>query len=43
VAAGTGVALRRIGRIEAAPGLRLLDARGCELTLALRGFDHFNA
>ena len=42
-AAATGVALRRIGRIEAAPGLRLLDARGCELTMVLRGFDHFSA
>ena len=41
-ASATGVALRRIGRIEAAPGLRLLDARGCELTMALRGFDHFS-
>ena len=37
-----GVAVRRIGQIEASPGLRLLDAQGIELTLALRGFDHFS-
>ena len=37
-----GVAVRRIGQIEAMPGLRLLDAQGIELTLALRGFDHFS-
>ena len=37
-----GVAVRRIGRIEATPGLRLLDAQGAELALALRGFDHFS-
>ena len=38
-----GVAVRRIGQIEARPGLRLLDAQGIELTLALHGFDHFSA
>ncbi len=37
-----GVAVRRIGQIEAQPGLRLLDAQGIELTLALHGFDHFS-
>ena len=37
-----GVAVRRIGQIEAKPGLRLLDAQGIELTLALHGFDHFS-
>ena len=41
-AAAAGVAVSRIGRIEAAPGLRLRDAKGTELTLALRGFDHFS-
>ena len=42
-AAAAGVAVRRIGRIEARPGLRLLDAQGQPLALALHGFDHFNA
>jgi thiamine-monophosphate kinase len=42
-AAAAGVAVRRIGRIEARPGLRLLDAQGRALTLALQGFDHFSA
>ncbi len=31
----------RIGRIDAAPGLRLLDAQGAAVDLALAGFDHF--
>ena len=35
------VAVRCIGRIEASPGLRLLDAQGREVALALPGFDHF--
>ena len=39
--AAAGVAVRRIGSIEAAPGLRLLDAQGRGLALAPRGFDHF--
>jgi thiamine-monophosphate kinase len=34
--------LTRVGRIEAAPGLRLLDAAGRPLALALAGFDHFS-
>ena len=42
-AAAAGVGVRCIGRIEAAPGLRLLDAQGAELALTLRGFDHFSA
>ncbi len=41
-AAAAGVAVRRIGRIEAAAGLRLLDAAGAELALAVQGFDHFS-
>ena len=40
-AAGAGVAARCIGRIEAGSGLRLLDAQGRGLALALPGFDHF--
>ena len=40
-AAAAGVAVRCIGRIEAAPGLRLVDGQGRPLSLALRGFDHF--
>jgi thiamine-monophosphate kinase len=31
----------RVGRIEAAPGLRLIDGAGAPLDLALRGWDHF--
>lgn len=31
----------RIGGIEAQPGLRLTDAQGQVLPLALRSFDHF--
>ena len=42
-AAGAGVAARRIGHIEAGSGLRLLDAQGRPLALALQGFDHFKA
>ena len=40
-AAGAGVAVRCIGRIEAGSGLRLLDAQGQALALSLPGFDHF--
>ena len=40
-AAAAGVAVCCIGRIEAAPGLRLVDGQGRPLSLALRGFDHF--
>jgi thiamine-monophosphate kinase len=39
VAAGTPVT--RVGRIEAERGLRLVDADGAPLALALRGYDHF--
>jgi thiamine-monophosphate kinase len=38
-----GVALTRIGRIEAAPGLRVVDARGEAIAHGLRSFDHFVA
>ena len=40
--ASAGVALRRIGRIEAGSGWRLVDGAGAALNLALRGFDHFS-
>jgi thiamine-monophosphate kinase len=40
-AARAGVAVTRIGRIEAAPGLRLLDAQQHEMALPGRAFDHF--
>jgi thiamine-monophosphate kinase len=33
----------RVGSIDAAPGLRLVDANGRLLDLALAGFDHFSA
>ena len=37
----TGIALTCIGRIEAAPGLRLVDAEGRPVTRAVAAFDHF--
>lgn len=37
----SGTPVTRVGRIEAAPGLRLVDAHGAPLDLALRGWDHF--
>jgi thiamine-monophosphate kinase len=37
----TGIAVTRIGRIEAAPGLRLVDRAGRQLTDTFRSFDHF--
>jgi thiamine-monophosphate kinase len=36
-----GVPLTQIGRIEAGEGVDVLDARGAQVTLAQRGFDHF--
>jgi thiamine-monophosphate kinase len=39
--AQAGVALSRCGRIEAEPGLRLVDAAGAPVAAAFRGFDHF--
>lgn len=42
-AAAVGVGVRCIGRIEAEPGLRVLDGRGRDLAVSLRGFDHFAA
>ncbi len=43
VAAGhdSGTPVTRIGVIDAAPGLRLVDAAGAALDLQLAGFDHF--
>ena len=38
---GVGVALTRIGRIEAEPGLRVVDAQGVPIDHGLRSFDHF--
>lgn len=40
-AADSGTPVSRIGRIEAAPGLRWTDAQGAPLTLELASFDHF--
>ena len=40
---GAGVAVTRIGRIEAARGLRLVDAAGRRVEAAYRAFDHFAA
>jgi thiamine-monophosphate kinase len=44
VAAGerTGTAVTRVGRIESEAGLRLVDADGAPLELAVRGWDHFS-
>jgi thiamine-monophosphate kinase len=36
-----GLALTRIGRIEAEPGLRLVDTAGEEHAVAAKGHDHF--
>jgi thiamine-monophosphate kinase len=42
-AASAGCAATRVGRIEAAPGLRLVDRAGQPLPFAVAGFDHFKA
>ena len=42
-AAGVGLAVSRIGRIEAQPGLRWSQSDGQLLALDLRGFDHFGS
>jgi len=42
-AAGAGVTVTRIGRIDAEPGLRLLDAQGQALPNAYGSFDHFKS
>ena len=39
----SGVAVTRIGRIEAAPGLRIVDAHGDPLARSFSAFDHFRA
>jgi thiamine-monophosphate kinase len=41
LAASVATPVTRVGRIEAAPGLRLVDAAGHALDLKLAGFDHF--
>lgn len=41
-AARADTPVARVGRIEAAPGLRLVDAAGAPLSLTLRGWDHFS-
>lgn len=42
-AAQSGVAVTRIGRLDAQPGLRFVDASGRQSVAAPRGFDHFAA
>ena len=42
LAASCGTPVTRVGRIEAQSGLRLLDAAGLPLDLALSSFDHFS-
>jgi thiamine-monophosphate kinase len=39
----TGTDVTRVGVIESMPGLRLVDAGGAPLDLALTSFDHFSA
>jgi thiamine-monophosphate kinase len=39
--AAAGTAVTRVGRIEAEPGLRMVDAEGAPLELNVRGWDHF--
>ena len=41
VAARLGVALARVGTIDAGPGLRLVDRMGAPLSLEAHSFDHF--
>ena len=41
--ARAGVALTRIGTLDAAPGLRVIDAAGAPVALTERAFDHFIA
>ncbi|MET3132648.1 thiamine-monophosphate kinase [Oxalobacteraceae bacterium GrIS 1.11] len=43
LAAGVSTPVARVGRIDAAPGLRLIDGAGHALDLTLTGFDHFKA
>ena len=43
IAEGAATPVTRVGRIEAAPGLRLVDGAGLPLALGLAGFDHFSA
>ena len=40
-ATASGTPITCIGRIEAAPGLRLVDAAGQPLQVAAHSFDHF--
>ncbi|SNT00145.1 thiamine-phosphate kinase [Noviherbaspirillum humi] len=40
-AAECGTPVTRVGRIDAAPGLRLVDRNGAPLSLQLASFDHF--
>jgi len=42
-AAVAGVAVTRIGRIESAAGLRLVDARGRAVEHRFESFDHFRS
>jgi len=37
----SGTAVTRVGRIDAAPGLRLVDGDGAPLNMQLHGWDHF--
>ena len=41
-AQAAGIGVTRIGRIEAGPGLRWVDANGRKLSIEASGFDHFS-
>ncbi|MDC8759653.1 thiamine-phosphate kinase [Janthinobacterium fluminis] len=43
LAAGAATPVTRVGRIDAAPGLRLVDGAARPLDLQLEGFDHFKS
>jgi thiamine-monophosphate kinase len=41
--AQAGTPVTRVGTIDAAPGLRLVDGSGAALELGLAGWDHFRS
>ena len=42
-ASSTGVHVTRIGRLDAEPGLRLVDASGAAVANGFGSFDHFKS
>jgi thiamine monophosphate kinase len=41
--AAQGLALTRIGQVQAQRGTRVLDGQGRDVSAALAGFDHFKS